>query len=175
MYDAESADELALVKAADAYGFTLSARTATELRVRLPTGGSSSTRDPDPPTSPSTTTAATTPSPVQEESIHENELELEVLKVLPFDSDRKRMSIVVRHGQRLLLFCKGADEQVLPNLAADVPAELVALTRQQLVDYGKTGLRTLCLAMRELDPEAFEEWLESREYVSRVVVWGMTT
>jgi magnesium-transporting ATPase (P-type) len=93
IFDAESPDELALVKAADAYGFTLFSRSNNEIRVRF-----------------SNTSSPQTPTPT---SISENELVLEVLQVLPFDSTRKRMSIVIRIGEKILLLCKGADEQVL--------------------------------------------------------------
>lgn len=91
-FDAESPDELALVKAADAYGFTLVSRSNKEIHVRLPT--------------------TSTPLTPNQPTIFENEIELEVLKVLPFDSNRKRMSIIVKMDDEILLLCKGADEQV---------------------------------------------------------------
>jgi phospholipid-translocating ATPase len=46
-------------------------------------------------------------------------VEYEVLHILPFDSVRKRMSILLRNpvsGERKL-FCKGADSNMLPRLA----------------------------------------------------------
>jgi phospholipid-translocating ATPase len=49
----------------------------------------------------------------------DGKVEYEVLHVLPFDSVRKRMSILVRDpvsGERKL-FCKGADSNMLPRLA----------------------------------------------------------
>jgi magnesium-transporting ATPase (P-type) len=92
MFDAESPDELALVKAAEAYGFLLVSRSSTDIRVRLPN--------------------TTTPSSPNHPTIFEDEIELEIMKVLPFDSDRKRMSIIVRLDDQLFLLCKGADEQV---------------------------------------------------------------
>lgn len=46
-------------------------------------------------------------------------MELRVLHVLPFDSVRKRMSIVLQHPITKLkvLYCKGADSAILPLLA----------------------------------------------------------
>ncbi|KAI6183428.1 Phospholipid-transporting ATPase [Aphelenchoides bicaudatus] len=149
-FDAESPDELALVKAADAYGFTLSFRSNTEIRVRLP-----STQTPSSPNHP---------------TIFEDEIELEVLKVLPFDSNRKRMSIVVKIEDQILLLCKGADEQVIPNLdpTQNDPA-LLQKTKQILEDYGRTGLRTLCMAMKWINEEDFLDWLDTRELVESVI------
>jgi phospholipid-translocating ATPase len=46
-------------------------------------------------------------------------LEFEVLQVLPFDSARKCMSVVLRHPvtREKVLYCKGADSTILPQLA----------------------------------------------------------
>ncbi|KAI6242235.1 Phospholipid-transporting ATPase [Aphelenchoides fujianensis] len=145
-YDAESPDELALVKAADAYGFTLVSRSATDIRVRLPN------------TSPAFTN-----------TLYEDEIELEILKILPFDSNRKRMSVIVRFEDEILLLCKGADEQVLPNLdPLTNDPELIEMNREILANYGRVGLRTLCMAMRVVSEEEFAEWLETRELVESV-------
>ena len=39
---------------------------------------------------------------------------VEILHVLPFDSFRKRMSVIVRHPvtQEVVLYCKGADTNI---------------------------------------------------------------
>ena len=42
--------------------------------------------------------------------------EYEILEEFPFDSDRKRMTLVVKHKGRYLLLCKGADSIMLPRL-----------------------------------------------------------
>jgi len=44
--------------------------------------------------------------------------EYEILKVLPFDSSRKCMSIVVRQigSQEIVLYTKGADSSIMPVL-----------------------------------------------------------
>lgn len=46
-------------------------------------------------------------------------MEYEILKVLPFDSSRKCMSIVVRRTgtQEIVLYTKGADSSIMPVLA----------------------------------------------------------
>lgn len=84
-------------------------------------------------------------------------LQYEILDILEFTSDRKRMSIVVKDCQngKVDLLCKGADEAILPN----------AYTGQQLrplIDsveqYAQLGLRTLCFGWRELDEGEYVEW-----------------
>lgn len=51
--------------------------------------------------------------------IGEGTIEYEVLEILPFDSTRKRMSIVLRRpeNRQILVYCKGADSAILPRLA----------------------------------------------------------
>ena len=88
--------------------------------------------------------------------------EFEVLHVLPFDSVRKRMSIILRHPitKERVLFCKGADSSVFPRLKAPSPYEtVVEKTKQQLNAYAKQGLRVLCMAKKVLDDLEYEDWV----------------
>lgn len=52
-------------------------------------------------------------------SIGEGVVDFEILEVLPFDSCRKSMSIVIQNNvtREKILFCKGADSTILSNLA----------------------------------------------------------
>jgi len=49
----------------------------------------------------------------------EGVLDFEILQVLPFDSTRKCMSVILRHPvtREKILYCKGADSTILPQLA----------------------------------------------------------
>ncbi|XP_045133303.1 phospholipid-transporting ATPase VA-like isoform X2 [Portunus trituberculatus] len=89
--------------------------------------------------------------------------EYEVLHVLPFDSNRKRMSIIVRHPHtyQKILYCKGADSAILDNLSRDVDEQTklrVFRTQQHLNTYSKLGLRVLCMAKRVLSDSEYESW-----------------
>uniref|UniRef100_A0A453BA03 Uncharacterized protein n=1 Tax=Aegilops tauschii subsp. strangulata TaxID=200361 RepID=A0A453BA03_AEGTS len=84
-------------------------------------------------------------------------IQYEILDILEFTSDRKRMSIVISDSQsgKIFLLSKGADEAILP----------LAYCGQQIktfvdaVDkYAQLGLRTLCLGWRELSLEEYLEW-----------------
>ena len=93
-------------------------------------------------------------------------VEFEVLHVLPFDSTRKRMSIILRHPvtRERILFCKGADSAIFPRLKVSEmgsEAEMVfEKTQQHLNMYAKQGLRVLVMAKRVLNNKEYEEWLE---------------
>lgn len=81
------------------------------------------------------------------------------LKILEFNSTRKRMSIIVRdHEGRILLICKGADSVIYQRLRSDHPAELKQTTQRDLEDFANAGLRTLCIAQRYLNEREYLDW-----------------
>lgn len=41
----------------------------------------------------------------------------EILAEFPFDSTRKRMSLIVRYGTKIILMSKGADSIILPRIS----------------------------------------------------------
>ena len=114
----------------------------------------------------------------------------QILAVNKFDSDRKRMSILLRSPPELgslpILFCKGADSAMLdPDVCtglsgdSDPDAMVNRLSRSvatddenrwelaqtlglqvHLGDFASEGLRTLVLGMRILSDEECAEWME---------------
>jgi phospholipid-translocating ATPase len=100
---------------------------------------------------------------------NEGIVEYEILKVLPFDSIRKCMSIVVRKigGHDVMLYTKGADSTILPALAqCAVDSEEYRLrekTQHQLDLYARQGLRVLLIAKRNLNPVEFSEWYSEHQ------------
>lgn len=86
-------------------------------------------------------------------------LEYEILNVCEFNSTRKRMSTVVRGPDgKIKLYCKGADTVIFERLAANNP--YTEATMAHLEDYATEGLRTLCLAVREIPLDEYREWLD---------------
>lgn len=57
------------------------------------------------------------------------------------------------------LFLQGADTVIYERLAAGND-DLKKITRGHLEQFGSAGLRTLCLAYRDLSPEMYESWNE---------------
>ena len=78
---------------------------------------------------------------------------------MEFNSDRKRMSMVVIDQQDGLykLFTKGADNIIIERL---LPDQEISKTEQFLDDSAKNGLRTLLIAMRVLDKEEVEKFIK---------------
>ena len=85
------------------------------------------------------------------------EWEYELLAVCEFNSTRKRMSCIYRCPDgKIRCFCKGADTVILERLG--IRDEIVEKTLLHLEEYAADGLRTLCLACREVEESEFREW-----------------
>ncbi|NXE98286.1 AT8B3 ATPase, partial [Menura novaehollandiae] len=81
----------------------------------------------------------------------------QVLAMLDFNSDRKRMSVLVRDPQgSIRLYTKGADTVILERLRGRGPNE--TLTERALDRFAEETLRTLCVASREVSEAEFRGW-----------------
>ena len=90
--------------------------------------------------------------------VNDHEHEFELLAVCEFNSTRKRMSTIFRCPDgKVRCYTKGADTVILERLGRD-SLGIVEPTLQHLEEYAAQGLRTLCLAMREVPDSEFEEW-----------------
>ena len=86
-----------------------------------------------------------------------------ILNTLEFNSTRKRMSAIVRMPDgKIKLFCKGADSMIYSRLAKGQQPDLRKATAEHLEMFAREGLRTLCVAERDIDEQYYQEW--SREH-----------
>ncbi|KAJ7097515.1 hypothetical protein C8R44DRAFT_366257 [Mycena epipterygia] len=82
-----------------------------------------------------------------------------LLRVLEFNSTRKRMSCVYRAPDgRLIMYCKGADSVIYERLAANHDPVLKESTRRDMEAFANNGLRTLCIAWRVLTQDEYSRW-----------------
>ncbi|XP_042668137.1 phospholipid-transporting ATPase VD isoform X1 [Centrocercus urophasianus] len=99
-------------------------------------------------------------------------LTFQLLHILPFDSVRKRMSVVVRHpvSNRVVVYTKGADSvmmDLLGTASEDTKnsemekKNIKERTQNHLDDYARKGLRTLCIAKKVMSDEEYTEWLNN--------------
>ncbi|KAF2190530.1 phospholipid-translocating P-type ATPase [Zopfia rhizophila CBS 207.26] len=90
-----------------------------------------------------------------------------VLNTLEFNSTRKRMSAIIRMPDgKIILFCKGADSMIYSRLIPSQQRELRQATGEHLEMFAREGLRTLCIAERELSEEEYQVW--NRDYEAAV-------
>uniref|UniRef100_A0A8C3XA63 Phospholipid-transporting ATPase n=1 Tax=Catagonus wagneri TaxID=51154 RepID=A0A8C3XA63_9CETA len=98
-----------------------------------------------------------TPYSVTIEAMGE-EFTFQILNVLEFSSNRKRMSVIVRTPTgRLWLYCKGADSVIYERLSED--SLFVEETLTHLESFAREGLRTLCIAYIDLTELEYQQWL----------------
>ncbi|BFZ58522.1 phospholipid transporting ATPase [Savitreella phatthalungensis] len=78
---------------------------------------------------------------------------------LEFNSSRKRMSIIVRKPDGgIRLYCKGADSVIFARLAEDQKTSVRQDTARDLDIFANEGLRTLCIAYRDLSEQHYADW-----------------
>lgn len=148
-YQAQSPDEAALSSAARNFGFVFKNRTSSTIEIEV---------------------------------LGKTEI-YELLAILDFNNVRKRMSVIVRdQDNKITLYCKGADSVIFEHLGNEsgninnnnnltaTPTNLNATTpttnttnvkeatNDHLERFAGVGLRTLCLAKKDLDEDTYAKW-----------------
>lgn len=110
-----------------------------------------------------------TPTLVTVELPNEGRLEFEILQILPFDSNRKCMSVIVKHPvtKEIIMYTKGADSSMFPKLApvddSSEQKQIITRTQQQLNSYAREGLRVLVMGKRVLTLAEYTEWYRKHQ------------
>ncbi|VAH76160.1 unnamed protein product [Triticum turgidum subsp. durum] len=95
----------------------------------------------------------------------------DILGLHEFDSDRKRMSVIVSCPDKTVkLYVKGADSSMFGIINKSLELDNVRATEAHLHKYSSLGLRTLVVGMRELSQPKFEEWQLAYEKASTAVL-----
>lgn len=96
----------------------------------------------------------------------EKETTYEMLALLDFNSDRKRMSIILKSPDgRIRLYCKGADTVIYERLSPN--SRHKESTQSALDVFANATLRTLCLCYKDISTEEYEAW--SRKHKDAMV------
>eukprot|EP00835_Amoeboradix_gromovi_P003093 NODE_193_length_15440_cov_0.478587.p1 type:complete len:949 gc:universal NODE_193_length_15440_cov_0.478587:4752-7598(+) len=83
---------------------------------------------------------------------HHDELVIEILHIIEFTSDRKRMTMLCKVKEDYYVLCKGADSVILPLCNSNNKIN------EQLDVYSNEGLRTLCCAYRPISKSNSLNW-----------------
>ncbi|KAK8942341.1 Phospholipid-transporting ATPase 1 [Platanthera zijinensis] len=95
----------------------------------------------------------------------------DILGLHEFDSDRKRMSVIVGFPDKSVkIFVKGADSSMLSVAERTLNLSIIEATESHLHAYSSLGLRTLVIGMREMNVEEFEEWHSSYDKASTALL-----
>ncbi|CAL5196503.1 unnamed protein product [Lathyrus oleraceus] len=91
--------------------------------------------------------------------IHGERQRFNVLGLHEFDSDRKRMSVILGYNDNSVkLFVKGADTSMFSVINKSLNTNIIQATETHLHAYSSIGLRTLVIGMRDLNPSEFDQW-----------------
>ncbi|KAJ3046996.1 hypothetical protein HK097_000331, partial [Rhizophlyctis rosea] len=94
--------------------------------------------------------------------------EYQILNVCEFNSTRKRMSCIVRDPEgQIKVYIKGADTVILERLAMHNPHK--DSTVYYLEEYATEGLRTLCIAYRDVPEDEYQKWAKIYERASTTI------
>ena len=98
------------------------------------------------------------------------EIKVDVEVLIPFDSDRKRQSVLIFHNidQKYYIFSKGADTAMLSKnnninkiLITKFSYKAENLHLEQILDrFSKEGLRILVMGWKEVNKEKAKEWIK---------------
>ncbi|XP_039961367.1 phospholipid-transporting ATPase ID isoform X6 [Bactrocera tryoni] len=91
-----------------------------------------------------------------------NREEYELLNIIDFNNVRKRMSVILRRGDDIILYCKGADNVIYDRLSTS-QNDIKARTQDHLNKFAGEGLRTLVLAERRLDETYYMDWSQRQQ------------
>jgi len=103
-------------------------------------------------------------------------VQIKIKYILPFDNDRKRMSVIVNipENDKHFLYIKGADNQIFDvseKATGDAPKNDFTELESALSTFSERGLRTLLLGVRELSAievvEFGERWSASKTMTDR--------
>lgn len=93
-----------------------------------------------------------------------------ILNTIEFNSTRKRMSSIVRMPDgRIVLFCKGADSVIYARLKKGEQQELRKETAEHLEMFAREGLRTLCIAQKDLSEEQYRAWKKEHDLAAAAI------
>jgi Ca2+-transporting ATPase len=105
----------------------------------------------------------------------------EVLREIPFSSERKRMSKIIKSNEKVICCTKGAPERILElcdkviinNEIQSLTSDLKETILNQIEEFNKEGLRTLALAQRELPEDANLDDYTPEDLENNLTLYGI--
>jgi phospholipid-transporting ATPase len=80
----------------------------------------------------------------------------------PFNSDRKRMSLILKDGDKYVIYSKGADSVMLPRIRFNIDEnnDLQTETENHLQKFAREGLRVLIICYKEITEKEYQEFID---------------
>ena len=91
----------------------------------------------------------------------EGEFSFEILHVLGFSSERKRMSIIFRDKNVIKIYCKGADIEIVKRLSyKGKKTKKFEIIYSELDNFSKYGFRTLMYGYKIIKESEYTSWID---------------
>ena len=92
--------------------------------------------------------------------VRNGEFSFEILHVLGFSSERKRMSIIFRDKNQIKIYCKGADIEIIKRLSSKAKKnKKFKVISTELDNFSKFGFRTLMVASKIIKESDYLLWI----------------
>ncbi|CAF2490271.1 unnamed protein product [Rotaria sp. Silwood2] len=137
-YEGDNADDLVLCQTASNFGVRMISRSAQNIIVRY----------------------------INSTNTEKQDIDYEILCLLPFDSTRKRMSIIVRLNDQIFLFIKGAETSIWPHLSSFNETDMKTIIEQHSLNFAEQGYRSLLVAYKQLTLREYEDWFERYQHAA---------
>ena len=86
--------------------------------------------------------------------------EYEILNILNFSSERKRMSIVLKEGNNIKVYTKGADCEIKKRLSKNSSKKYYTAITKGIDVFSAKGYRTLMIAEKTITQDEYLKWSE---------------
>ncbi len=97
-------------------------------------------------------------SDIRRIKVFNDEKEFNILRLMEFNSDRKRIGIIVRESGIIKLYMKGADSEIMSRLSKHSRSDILERSKQYVNIFSAKGYRTLLVAMRIITEDEYESW-----------------
>ena len=84
----------------------------------------------------------------------------ELLNTIPFSSDRKRESVIVKEKDMIKLYIKGADSIIIERLSENTNQDILEKCIQEVNFFSSKGYRTLLVGMKILSQKEYDIFAE---------------
>jgi phospholipid-transporting ATPase len=98
------------------------------------------------------------PTDVRRVNIGDSEHLFELLRLLEFSSDRKRASAIIRDGDKIKLYMKGADSEIIKRLSDNSRKDILEKSKHFVNIFSCKGYRTLLVGMKVIDENEYISW-----------------
>lgn len=90
--------------------------------------------------------------------VFNDEQEFDILRLMEFNSDRKRIGIILRENGVIKLYMKGADSEIINRLSKNSRYDILEKSKHYVNIFSAKGYRTLLVGMKVISEDEYGSW-----------------